>query len=131
MQLQRAQKEIEAAGGRLVMIGQATPRHAKHFRRRYAADVLILADEERGTYKTAGAIRGGATELLNPGVILKGIARGATSGVVQGRPVGDVAQLGGALIVMPDGSIPWSHMSRDAADNATIEEILEALTAVV
>ena len=37
------------------------------------------------------------------------------------------SQLGGTIIVMPDGSIPWSHMSKDAADNATIDEIVEAV----
>jgi hypothetical protein len=29
---------------------------------------------------------------------------------------------------MPDGTIPWSHMSRDAADNPSVDELLEALT---
>lgn len=129
LQLQRHKKDIEAAGASLVMIGQATPRHASHFRRRYAPDVRILADEDRTTYKLAGAIRGSATELFKPEVFLKGIVRSARGGVVQGRPVGDVAQLGGTLIVMPDGTIPWSHMSRDASDNASIDEIVAALEA--
>jgi hypothetical protein len=129
MQLHRARKDIEAAGARLVFIGQATPRHAQHFRRRFAPDIPILADEQRVSYRKAGAVRGGAAELLGPGVILKGIGRSARNRTVQGRPIGDVKQLGGTLIVMPDGSIPWSHMSRDAADNPSIDELLEGLTA--
>jgi hypothetical protein len=128
--LNRARNDIEAAAGRLVLIGQATPRHAAHYKRRYAPELQILADEERGSYRAAGTIRGGAAELLSPGVILKGIGRSAKNRQVQGRPVGDVQQLGGTMIVMPDGSIPWSHMSTDAADNATVEEIVEALTRV-
>jgi hypothetical protein len=31
------------------------------------------------------------------------------------------------MIVMPDGTIPWSHLSTDAADNATVPEIIKAL----
>jgi len=31
---------------------------------------------------------------------------------------------------MPDGSIPWSHMSRDAADNPKVADIRAALTSV-
>jgi hypothetical protein len=130
MQLHRAQKEINDEGARLAFVGQATPKHAAHFRRRFAPDVQILADEERKTYKLAGTIRGGAAELIGPSVLLKGIGRSLKNRTVQGRPVGDVTQLGGTLIVLPDGTIPWSHLSTDAADNATVQEILEALTRV-
>jgi hypothetical protein len=130
MQLHRAQKEINDEGARLAFVGQATPKHAAHFRRRFAPDVQILADEERKTYKLAGTIRGGAAELIGPSVLLKGIGRSVKNRTVQGRPVGDVTQLGGTLIVLPDGTIPWSHLSTDAADNATVQEILEALTRV-
>jgi hypothetical protein len=127
LQLQRHKPDIEQAGGSLVMIGQATPRHAAAFRRKYAPDVRILADEKRKTYKLVGATRAGVTGLFKPEVVLKGIARGASAGTVQGRPIGDVAQLGGTVIVTPGGKIPWSHMSRDAGDNASIAEILSAL----
>jgi hypothetical protein len=130
MQLHRAQKEINDEGARLAFVGQATPKHAAHFRRRFAPDVQILADEDRRTYRLAGAIRGGAAQLIGPGVVLKGIGRSVKNRTVQGRPVGDVTQLGGTLIVLPDGTIPWSHLSTDAADNATVQEILEALTRV-
>lgn len=127
MQLHRAQEEINAAGARLAFVGQATPKHAAHFRRRFAPSVQILADEDRSTYKLAGAVRGGAAQLLGPSVLLKGIGRSVKNRSVQGRPVGDVTQLGGALIVMPDGTIAWSHLATDAADNATVPEIMEAL----
>jgi len=127
MQLQRAKKKIEKEGARITLIGQATPRHAAHYRRRFAPDLTILADEDRSTYKLVGAVRGGASELLSPNVVLKGISRGIKNRAVQGRPIGDVQQLGGTIIVMPDGTIPWSHMSKDAADNATIDEIVEAV----
>jgi hypothetical protein len=130
MQLHRAQKQINDAGARLAFVGQATPKHAAHFRRRFAPDVRILADEDRKTYKLAGTIRGGAAQLIGPSVVLKGLGRSVKNRSVQGRPIGDVAQLGGTLIVMPDGTIPWSHLSTDAADNATVPEILEALTEV-
>ena len=122
-----AHEQIEASGARLVLIGQATPKHAAHYRRRFAPDIQILADEDRSTYKTIGAVRGGASELISPSVIGKGLVRSAKNRTVQGRPIGDVRQLGGTVIVMPDGKIPWSHMSTDAADNATIDEILAAL----
>ena len=65
MQLQRAKKKIEKEGARITLIGQATPRHAAHYRRRFAPDLTILADEDRSTYKLVGAVRGGASELAD------------------------------------------------------------------
>jgi len=131
IQLNRAKKEIEAAGTRITLIGQATPRHAAHYRRRFAPDLRILADEERGTYKLIGAVRGGVSELAAPNVVLKGFSRGLKNRAVQGRPIGDVRQLGATVLVMPGGRIAWSHMSHDASDNATVEEIVQAVSAAV
>ena len=112
-----------------MFIGQATPKHAAHFQRRFAPDVEILADEKRDTYKAMGLPRGGASQLIGPKSVLKGITRAATSGhvTVQGRPVGDVAQLGATFIVLPSGEVAWSHISQNASDNAEPKEVLAAL----
>ena len=113
-----------------MFIGQATPRHAAHFQRRYAPDVEILADEDRESYRAMGLRRGGVSQLLGPRSVLKGVGRIATSGhvTVQGRIIGDAAQLGGTFLMLPSGEIAWSHVNKDASDNAEVEDILEALT---
>jgi hypothetical protein len=46
---------------------------------------------------------------------------------MQTRTVGHPAQLGGAMVVAPDGRVLWSHMAQDASDNAEPEEILAAV----
>ena len=127
MQLHGARGEFEAAGARLVLIGQLTPRHAAHFRRREQIDLPILADEKRQSYKAAGAKVATMGELLGPKVMAKGAAATAKYRVVQGRTIGHPAQLGGAMVIAPGGEVVWSHMSDDASDNATPEEILEAV----
>lgn len=129
MQLHRAREEFERAGVPLVLIGQATPRHAAHFRRTQKIELPILADEQRESYRAAGAKVGTLSELLGPKSVSSGFVRTVRSGgrVRQGRTIGHPAQLGGALLVVPDGSVPWSHMSEDASDNASPEEILEAV----
>jgi hypothetical protein len=45
----------------------------------------------------------------------------------EGKTLGHPAQLGGAMLIKPSGEIAWSHMSDDAGDNASPEEILEAI----
>lgn len=129
MQLQRDRSRFEAAGAHLVLIGQATPRHAAHFRRTMGIDLPVLADERRVTYAAAGAKRATMDELLGPIVVAKGLVAAATHGVFQGRRIGDFAQLGGAMIVDTEGAVAWAHMSEDASDIAPPDEILAHLRA--
>jgi peroxiredoxin len=127
VQLHRAREQFEGAGGGLVLIGQATPRQAEHFRRRRRIDVPVLADERRVSYKAIGATRGTPAQLLGPSVVAKGVLATAKYGVVQGRTVGDVAQLGGALVIDREGQVVFSHLAKDAGDNVEPEELVAAV----
>jgi hypothetical protein len=89
----------------------------------------VLADEDRASYKAAGAKVATLNELLGPKVVAKGTALAARTGLRQTRTRGHPAQLGGAMVITPDGTVAWSHMSEDASDNAEPKEILEAVRA--
>ena len=125
--MDRARERFEDAGVNLMLIGQATPRQAAHFRRRLGIDLPVLADERRRSYKAAGAKVGTVGELLGPKVVAKGILATVHTGKVQGRTIGHPAQLGGTMVIAPGGEVIWSHMAQDASDNASPEEILRAL----
>jgi AhpC/TSA antioxidant enzyme len=131
VQLHRAREEFEAAGVELVLIGQATPRHAAHFRRTMKVELPVLADEDRSSYKAAGWKVGGVGELFGPRSVGLGLARAVRSGgrIRQGRTIGHPAQLGGAMVVAPGGEVVFSHMARDASDNPPPDELLEAARA--
>jgi alkyl-hydroperoxide reductase/thiol specific antioxidant family protein len=125
--LDGARGEFEAAGANLVLIGQLAPRDAAHFRRDQNIELPVLADERRKSYKAAGAKVGSLGDLLGPKVVAKGALTSLRTGKLQGRTRGDPAQLGGAMVISPDGEITWSHLATDAGDNATPEEILGAI----
>jgi peroxiredoxin len=125
--LDGAQKEFEAAGANVVLIGQLTPRHAAHFRSRQGIGLTVLADEDRASYAAAGAKIATMSELLGPRVAAKGLLTSLKTGRTQTRTLGHPAQLGGAMVIAPDGTVTWSHMSEDASDNAPPEEILAAV----
>jgi hypothetical protein len=127
VQLHRAREKFEAAGARLVLIGQATPRQAAHFRRRQNVEVPVLADENRQTYKLIGAKKGTWGDLLGPKVVAKGALTSMRNGVVQGRTIGSPTQLGGAMVITPSGEIAYSHLATDASDNATPDRLLEVV----
>ena len=130
MQLHRARERFDAAGVDLVLIGQAGPRQAAHFRRKLELDPLpILADGERTTYKAAGLRRGSASQLIGPRSVLSGLKHASRSGVVQGRPVGDIAQLGGVAVIAPGGEVVFHRASQNAGDTMEPGDLLEAAKA--
>ena len=126
MQLHRAREQFEQAGVGLVLIGQASPRQASAFRRKLDLDLPVLADEERATYKAAGIPRASVGQLLGPKSVLSGVKHGARSGVVQGRVIGDAAQLGGAIIVAPGGEVVYEQVQRNAGDTVEPDALLSA-----
>ena len=131
MQLHRARSEFDHAGANLVLIGQATPRHAAHFRRRQGIQLPVLADEERVSYEAAGAKSAGVFDLWHPKVVAKGALTGVREKTLQTRTIGDANQLGGVLVIDTKGNVTWSHMSTDASDNASPEDILAAVRKAV
>ena len=129
MQLHRDRKKFEEAGVRLALIGQGRPEDARNFSDQLKLDLPIYVSRDRAAYHAAGAKVGTLGELLGPRSVLKGIRRSASDRVVQGRTVGHAAQLGGVLIVKPDGSIPYAHLAEDASDNPPNDEVLAAARA--
>jgi AhpC/TSA antioxidant enzyme len=131
VQLHRAREEFEAAGVPLVLIGQASPKQAERFRHRLGIELPVLVDANRETYAAAGAKVATFSELLGPRSVSVGLRRSLASRgkIRQGRTIGHPAQLGGAMVIGTDGAVAWSHMSEDASDNATPEQILEAARA--
>jgi hypothetical protein len=127
VQLHRAREEFEVAGATLTLIGQANPRHAAAFRRKTKIDLPVLADEDRRTYKLAGLKRGSVTQLLGPRSVLSGLKHSARSGQVQGRVIGDVAQLGGAMVIGPGGEVLLERRAQNAGDSVEPGELLAAV----
>ena len=127
MQLHRARERFEQAGVDLVLIGQATARQAAAFRRKLGLDPLpVLADEDRTTYKIAGLGKANVGQLLGPKSALSGVKHGLRSGVVQGRIIGDAAQLGGAMLVAPGGEVLLRQASEHAGDTIEADDLLAA-----
>jgi hypothetical protein len=127
VQLHRDRDRFEAGGVRLVVIGQGTPAHALDFQARNHVEGLeILVDESRASYDAAGAKVATVSELWGPSVVARGTIGALRTRLPQTATKGHPAQLGGVLLILPDGSIPYAHLADDASDNAPSEEILEA-----
>ena len=130
MQLHRAREDFEAAGARLAAIGQGTPRHAQHFIEEHGLEGMqVLVDPERATYEAAGAKIATFDELYKPKIVARGVKAAATERLMQGATKGHPSQLGGVLVVASDGRVAWAHMADDVSDNASNEDVLQAVRA--
>jgi peroxiredoxin len=127
-QLHRDRHRFDDAGVRLVLIGHGTREQGRQFLEKLNVEELeLLTDEDRAAYRAAGTKQATIGELVGPRMLIRGITRSLASRTHQGPIIGNAAQLAGVIVVMPDGSIPYAHLSEDASDNPPNDEVLEAV----
>ena len=121
----------------LAVIGHGTPEHAREFRRLQNVDLKLLVDPDRKVYELAGAKVATLGELIGPRQILRGLRATIVSrlkqgsiAVHQGKIIGHAAQLGGVLVIAPDGSLRYAHLSEESGDNPPAREVLAAARAI-
>ncbi len=120
-------QEIRAAGARLAIVGNGSAEFARAFREDLSLpdDVELLVDPELRSYRAAGMRRGRA-ELLSPRLASNAL-RAFRAGFRQGAVQGDPFQLGGLLVIRPDGALAYRHVSREAGDHAPLGDVVAAL----
>ncbi len=129
--MNRDRERFAEAGAPLAVIGQGTPVNAARFRERFGLELDLLVDTDRRAYKAVGTKVGTLSELLSPRVVARGLRRALESRVAQGAVEGHPAQLGGLMLVLPGGEVPWVHLSGDASDYPPNDEVLEAVRAAL
>ncbi|MGH2869772.1 MAG: AhpC/TSA family protein [Solirubrobacteraceae bacterium] len=125
--MQAAREQFLAAGADVVLIGQATPADAAHFRRRFELELTVLVDKHRTSYKAIGAQMAGMTGLFGPRVVLRAFTTVFGRRVRQGKTIGHPAQLGAALVVAPGDRVLLEQRARDASDNVAPADLLGAI----
>jgi peroxiredoxin len=121
----------------LAVIGHGTPAQARDFRRLQNVDLKLLVDPDRKVYELAGAKVATIGELIGPRQILRGLRATIVSrlkqgsiAVHQGKIIGHAAQLGGVLVIAPDGSVRYAYLSEESGDNPPAREVLAAARAI-
>lgn len=86
----------------------------------------VLLDPDRVLYRAYSLERGGAWRVLGIDswwTYIKLIIRGRRVK----RPTDDIYQLGGNVLIGPDGTIRFYHASRNPADRPRVEDILNVI----
>src|SRR5437868_5754516 len=89
--------------------------------------IPLLADEGRTVYKAYGMRVGSLREIYSPEVIAKyaRLIRGGWK--LQMKSDEDTRQLGGDVIVGPDGRVILAHCSKNQADRPSVETLVAAI----
>lgn len=145
-QLRRELPSIHAHGAQLVVIGNGTDQFAAAFREDLDLDTPLYIDPTCASYRALGMKRGVAHTLGSWSMWVK-MARAVWANIAERRsrmvlrwwrrsvPAlkpgehGDAWQLGGVLVVLPGGHVPYSYLSASAGDHPSVNDILAVLAA--
>jgi AhpC/TSA antioxidant enzyme len=118
--------EIEAAGARLVFIGNGSTAFARHFKETMVPECEVLTDPSTASYALLGARRGIWTTLTPRS--WPASLRALRAGFRQSRTRGHALLQGGLAIVDSSGVVKWRYVSRFAGDHPSTVEIGAALS---
>jgi len=115
--------ELRTLGVEPWVIGSGTPAEARDFQQHiHAESIPVVVDQALASYRAAGMKRS-VFRTLHP----KSWARGIKAMIAhpQRRTAGDPWQLGGAMIVRPDGDVRWRYVSDAAGDHPAVATLLD------
>jgi len=92
----------------------------------------VLIDADRGVYRAYGLGRGSVLDvwgwraLRRYWQILRPSGPGSRNDMHAATE--DVRQLGGDMVIAPDGRLAWGHWSANSADRPSVDDIVHAVT---
>lgn len=128
--MHRERKRIRQAGAELVLIGMGDLRYAQAFQKEFDLSCPIRVDPTRAAYKALSMKRGVGRTVALPSVWAARF-RASRAGFRQHGIEGDPWQLGGVLVVLPEGRVAYRYLSDTSADHPPVAEILAALERAV
>jgi peroxiredoxin len=107
---------------RIVTFDNDSRAHA--YANKFQSDWPLLIDADRNLYRAYGFEKASWWDLYNPVSIVKYLWLMAT-GTMPGKPGDDWHQLGGNVLIDPEGTVRLIHASAGPHDRPTAAEILK------
>lgn len=125
----RQSAEIAEMGVGIVVLFFSQVRRLPEYRARFAIpdSIPLLADEGRAVYQAYGMRVGSLRQIYSPEVLKKyfDLIRGGRK--LRLKTDEDTRQLGGDVIIGPDGRIILAHCSNNQADRPSAETLIAAV----
>ena len=127
--MHREREEFRKLGVRPVVVGHSSLRYAKAFVEETGIELPVYVDEKRVVYQ-ALEFKRPLLGFLNPKVFQRA-AEARKEGFSQPGVFGDAFQLGGVVLLMPDGSMPYRYASQFAGDHPKLEDLKSEVRKIV
>jgi len=116
----------------IVLVTFTDPAELVSYRAKTGLPFPILVDPDRSAYRAYGLGRASARRVWSFGVLraYAGLLRRDGLGALE-RPTEDTRQLGGDMVIAPDGTLAWGFWSEGPDDRPTIDALINAATAGV
>jgi hypothetical protein len=122
----REREAFRKLGVQPVVVGHSNPRYAKAFVDETKIELPVFVDEKRAVYK-ALEFKRPLLAFLTPKVFERA-AEARKEGFTQPGVWGDAFQLGGVVLLMPDGSMPYRYASQFPGDHPPLEDLKAAVS---
>ena len=119
--MHRERQEFKKLGVQAVVVGHSSLRYAKAFIEDTKIELPVYVDEKRVVYQ-ALEFKRPLLASLTPKVF-KRAAEARKEGFTQPGVWGDAFQLGGVVLLLPDGSMPYKYASQFPGDHPKIEDL--------
>jgi hypothetical protein len=128
--LRRHEDELTARGAVVLAIAFDPARRVGGYCRRYGVPFACLVDEPRAVYRAYGMGRSSWLRMLTPRTLAPYLRHALTTRGLPGSDSRqDRRQMGGDVVVDPDGRIALYHASHDPADRPSVAALLAAIDA--
>ena len=122
-QLWQSEAEFESLGIEVKVVTFDSPSMGKRYAQQRDARWPMLHDQDRKLYHAYGFGRASLAKLMGPVAVLKYIPQILTGH--SGTPGKDIFQMGGNVLIDPDGIVKMHHVSDQPHDRPTANKILD------
>ena len=126
LQLQQRRAELESLDVRVFIVTFDAPDAAREYIAANSLDWPLLLDPDRAVYARFGMGRGTWWSLLNPLTIWKYTVLWL-KGTRPQKVGSDMRQLGGDVLIDPDGVVRLNHVSTGPHDRPSIESLIQII----
>ena len=121
--LQNNLADFKAANVQPVMVVMGTPEQTTPLVKKFKLTMPVVCDPARKAYRAYQIPKGSPAQYLGWRIWLPGLK--AILGSGSGRPVGDVTQMHGTVLVNTDGQIQNSFTAKHSAHYPTLQELTQ------
>ena len=116
----------------VVLVTFTDPSELVSYRAKTGLPFPILVDADRSVYRAYGFGRASTRRVWSPAVLrtYARLLRRDGVGALE-RPTEDTRQLGGDMVIAPDGTLAWGFWSEGPDDRPTVDALIAAVTAGV